>query len=97
MGGKKTPRLKKPPARQCVGCGERKEKKELIRIIRTPEAEIEIDLTGKKNGRGAYICNSTGCLALARKKKSLERSLKVSIPEEVYQELAKEMVQDGNG
>ncbi|HBA97569.1 MAG TPA: DUF448 domain-containing protein, partial [Lachnospiraceae bacterium] len=54
-------RIKKVPMRQCTGCGERKEKKELIRIIRTPENLIEIDFTGKKNGRGAYICNSVEC------------------------------------
>lgn len=78
--------------RQCTGCGVRKEKKELIRIIKTPEDLIEIDFTGKKNGRGAYICNSVECLEIARKRKSLERSLKVTIPEEVYNALEKEMM-----
>ncbi|MDO4166126.1 MAG: YlxR family protein [Eubacteriales bacterium] len=77
--------------RQCTGCGERKEKKELIRIIRTPEEEIQVDFTGKKNGRGAYICNSVECLKLAQKRKALDRSLKLAIPTEVYEELAKEM------
>jgi len=91
MGGKKGMRMKKIPLRQCTGCNRRKEKKDLIRIIRTPDDEIVVDLTGKKNGRGAYICNSTECLQLAKKKKSLERSLKTAIPEEVYQEIAKEM------
>ncbi len=62
-----------------------------VRIIRTPEGEIQVDFTGKKNGRGAYICNSVDCLKLAQKKKSLERSLKTTIPESIYQELAKEM------
>ena len=85
-------RVRKVPMRQCTGCGERKEKKELIRIIKTPEDLIEVDFTGKKNGRGAYICNSTECLKLARKRKSLERSLKTSIPYEVYQQIEKEMV-----
>lgn len=85
-------RVRKVPMRQCTGCGERKEKKELIRIIKTPEDLIEVDFTGKKNGRGAYICNSTECLKLARKRKSLERSLKTSIPDEVYQQIEKEMV-----
>ncbi|MCI5501094.1 MAG: YlxR family protein [Lachnospiraceae bacterium] len=89
-------RVRKVPLRQCTGCGERKEKKELIRIIKTPEDLIEVDFTGKKNGRGAYICNSTECLRLARKRKSLERSLKTSIPDEVYQQIEKEMVSDEN-
>ena len=70
----------------------RRAKKELVRVIRTPEDEITIDFTGKKNGRGAYICNSMECLKMARKKKSLERSLKMTIPEEVYEELEKEMM-----
>lgn len=78
--------------RQCTGCGVRKEKKELIRIIKTPEDLIEVDFTGKKNGRGAYICNSVECLRIAEKRKSLERSLKVTIPAEVYKELEKEMM-----
>ncbi|RKI42828.1 YlxR family protein [bacterium D16-51] len=89
--------VKKVPLRQCTGCGERREKKELIRIIRTPEEEIVVDFTGKKNGRGAYICNSVECLRLARKKKSLERSLNTAIPEQVYQELEKEMCTDEKG
>jgi len=85
-------RVKKVPLRQCAGCGGRKEKKELVRIIRTPGGLVEIDFTGKKNGRGAYICNSAECLKLAIKRKSLERSLKTAIPAEVYKELEKEMV-----
>ena len=92
MGTKNTPRTRKIPMRQCTGCGVRKEKKELIRIIKTPEDLIEVDFTGKKNGRGAYICNSVECLRLAEKRKSLERSLKVTIPAEVYKELEKEMM-----
>lgn len=91
MGEKKGIRPRKIPLRQCIGCGERKEKKQLVRIIKTPEDEIVIDLTGKKNGRGAYICNSTECLRKARKRKSLERSLKMVIPDEIYEELEKEM------
>ncbi|MDD7403394.1 MAG: YlxR family protein [Butyribacter sp.] len=97
MSGKKTVHMKKTPMRQCTGCGERKEKKDLIRIIRTPEGEITVDFSGKKNGRGAYICNSTECLKQAQKKKSLERSLKTDIPENVYQELEKEMSEHENG
>lgn len=96
MGTNNNMRVRKVPLRQCIGCGERKEKKELIRIIKTPEDLIEVDFTGKKNGRGAYICNSTECLRLARKRKSLERSLKTSIPDEVYQQIEKEMVSDEN-
>ncbi len=92
MGTKNTPRTRKIPMRQCIGCGVRKEKKELIRIIKTPEDLIEVDFTGKKNGRGAYICNSVECLRTAEKRKSLERSLKVTIPAEVYKELEKEMM-----
>ena len=78
--------------RQCIGCGDKKDKKELIRVIKTPEGEITVDFTGKKNGRGAYICNSTECLKQAVKKKSLERSLKTPIPKDIYQELEKEMI-----
>ena len=92
MGTKNPPRTRKIPMRQCTGCGVRKEKKELIRIIKTPEDLIEVDFTGKKNGRGAYICNSVECLRIAEKRKSLERSLKVTIPAEVYKELEKEMM-----
>lgn len=88
---------KKMPLRQCVGCGERREKKELLRILRSPDEEILLDITGKKNGRGAYICNSVACLKKAKKKKALERSLKVTIPEEVYKQLEKEMIESECG
>lgn len=81
---------KKIPMRQCVGCGEMKAKKELIRIIKTEE-EVLLDTTGRKNGRGAYICANPECLKKARKSKGLERSLKASIPDEVYENLEKEM------
>lgn len=82
---------KKVPMRQCVGCGEMKSKKELLRVIKTPEEEIVLDTTGRKNGRGAYICASMECLKIAQKKRGLERSLKVSIPEDVYASLEQEM------
>lgn len=82
---------KKVPLRQCTGCREMKSKKEMIRVIKTPEEQIVIDATGKKNGRGAYICNSFSCFEKAKKNKALERSLKVSIPLEVYEELEKEL------
>lgn len=79
--------VKKVPLRKCTGCGEMKNKKELVRVIRTPEDEILIDATGKKNGRGAYICGTPECFAKARKNKGLERSLKTAIPAEVYETL----------
>jgi hypothetical protein len=82
---------KKIPLRQCVGCQEAKSKKDLIRIIKTPEEEVILDATGRKNGRGAYICPNPECLKKAIKSKGLERSLKVSIPKEVYENLEKEM------
>jgi len=83
---------RKVPQRQCIGCGEMKNKKEMIRVIKTPEEGIIIDSTGKKNGRGAYICNSSECLRKAVKTRGLERSLKVSIPHEVYEDLEKELI-----
>ena len=81
---------KKIPMRQCVGCGEMKAKKELIRVLKTEDG-VWLDATGKKNGRGAYICANPECLKKARKSKGLERSLKVAIPDEVYDNLEKEM------
>lgn len=84
---------KKIPQRQCVGCAQMKNKTELIRIIKTPEGEVILDSTGKKNGRGAYICANTECLEKARKTKGIERSLKVVIPDEVYENLDREMSQ----
>ena len=81
---------KKIPVRQCVGCGEMKNKKEMMRVLRTPEGETVLDKTGKKNGRGAYLSISKECLQKARKNKGLERSFKMSIPNEVYDSLEKE-------
>lgn len=83
---------KKIPLRVCTGCGEAKPKKELIRILRTPEGEVVVDATGKKNGRGAYICCRAECFRKARKSKALERSLKVEIPQEMLDTLEKELV-----
>ena len=82
---------KKIPMRKCVGCGEMKEKKEMIRVLKTPEDEIILDTTGIANGRGAYICNSADCLAKAIKNKGLERSLKSQIPEDVSARLKEEL------
>ena len=84
---------KKVPMRQCVGCQEMKSKKEMIRVIRTAEEEFLLDATGKKNGRGAYICPSKECLAKAIKNRGLERSFKQAIPKDVYETLEKEMSQ----
>ena len=87
--------MKKIPLRQCIGCGEMKRKKEMIRELKTTEDEIVIDATGRKNGRGAYICPSMECFKKAVKSKGLERSLKMAIPKEVYEVLEKEMGQIG--
>ncbi|MGN0166516.1 MAG: RNase P modulator RnpM [Acetatifactor sp.] len=81
---------KKIPLRQCVGCGEMKGKKDMMRVLKTAENEICLDVTGKKNGRGAYVCRSRECLQKARKNKGLERSFKMSIPNEVYEALERE-------
>ena len=82
---------KKVPLRQCIGCGESKNKKEMIRILKTPEGEFILDATGRKNGRGAYLCPSKECLRKAIKGKGLERSFKMASPREVYETLEKEM------
>ena len=82
---------KKSPLRQCVGCGEMKSKKELIRILKTEEEGFVLDTTGKKNGRGAYICRNAECLKAARKSKGLDRSFKMAVSDEVYDSLTKEI------
>ena len=81
---------KKIPLRQCVGCGEMKGKKDMMRVLKTAESDICLDVTGKKNGRGAYVCKNEDCLKLARKNKGLERSFKMSISKEVYDTLEEE-------
>lgn len=83
--------VKKVPMRQCVGCGEMKAKKELVRVIKTPEGEVVLDTTGRKNGRGAYLCSNVECLDASVKRKGLERSLKIAIPTAVYEVLKEEM------
>ncbi len=85
---------KKIPMRQCVGCKEMKNKREMMRVLKTAEGPIVIDTTGRKNGRGAYLCMTKECLVKARKNKGLERSFKMSIPDEVYEELEKEFDED---
>ena len=77
--------------RKCIGCQEMKSKKEMLRILKTTEEEVVLDTTGKKNGRGAYICLSRECFEKAAQSKALERSLKMSIPREVYESLKKEI------
>lgn len=81
---------KKIPMRQCVGCGEMKNKKDMMRVLKTSEGSIVLDMTGRKNGRGAYLCMNRECLAKVGKNKGLERSFKMSIPREIYENLEKE-------
>ena len=85
---------KKIPMRQCLGCNEHKPKIELIRILRTPEGEITLDTTGKKSGRGAYICKNPACLKKLRKNRRAESNLGVSIPEEVWDQLEAALAED---
>ena len=82
---------KKVPMRKCVGCGEMKSKKEMMRVLKTADDEFVLDATGKKNGRGAYLCQSKECFAKAVKNRGLERSFKQAIPKEVYDKLEKEL------
>lgn len=85
--------VKKVPMRKCIGCQEMKNKKEMMRVLKTPEGEIVIDLTGRKNGRGAYLCFSKECFEKSIKNKGLERSLKTPIPASVYEKLKEEIDQ----
>ena len=82
---------KKLPVRMCSGCGQHFPKKDLVRVVRSPQGELSVDLTGKKSGRGAYLCQNVECLRNARKARRLERSLACQIPDEVYQRLEEEM------
>ena len=82
---------KKIPQRQCMGCRERKEKRELIRVVRAPDGSVSLDFRGKAPGRGAYICPDMACLKKAIRSKALDRSLEVTIPEEIYARLEQEM------
>ena len=84
---------KKIPLRQCVGCMELKEKKSMMRVLKTPEGDIVLDTTGKKNGRGAYLCQSMECLKKAQKNKGLERSFKMGLSKEIYAGLEKEVTE----
>ena len=82
-------KVKKIPMRQCLGCNEHKPKRELIRVVRTPEGEVVADLTGKKNGRGAYLCHSESCLRRVQKSKRAEKVLECPSPDEVYDSIAR--------
>ena len=82
---------KKIPLRQCLGCREMTPKKELIRVVRSPEGAVSLDFKGKLPGRGAYVCPQAGCLAKARKSRALERAFDVSLPAEVYEGLELQM------
>lgn len=94
--------MKKVPLRKCTGCGEMKEKRELIRVVKAPEkkdengnvvsgGEVSLDLTGRKPGRGAYVCKNTDCFEKARKARRFERSLSCKIPEDVYEQMSAEL------
>ena len=85
------PKVKKIPQRQCVGCREMKDKKALIRVVKSPENEISLDFVGKKPGRGAYVCRDVECLKRARKSRALERAFDTAIPAEVYDALEGQM------
>ena len=92
MNGKK-----KIPKRQCVGCKEMKDKKEMMRVLKTSDGSILLDTSGRKNGRGAYLCMTKECLNKARKNKGLSRSFKMSIPDEIYDRLEKEFEENVQG
>ncbi len=83
---------KKTPIRRCVGCMQAFEKKTLIRVVRSPEGEVSLDFTGKKSGRGAYVCRSAACLKKAIKSKRIEKNLGCAIPDEVYERLEGELL-----
>ena len=88
---------KKIPQRQCMGCRERKAKREMIRVVRGTDGNVSLDFGGKMNGRGAYICPNAECLKKAQRSKALERSLEVEIPAEVYERLTKEIEVESHG
>lgn len=85
------PKVKKIPQRQCVGCREMKDKKSLLRVVKSPEGTVSLDFGGKKPGRGAYVCHSVECLKKARKTRALERAFETAIPPEVYDAMEAEL------
>ena len=91
MQEKNTAKKKKLPERKCLGCGESKPKSELARVVRAPDGSVSLDLTGRKSGRGAYVCKDVECLKKCRKAKRIERSLEVEIPDTVWDALEKEL------
>ena len=95
MGQKEQITQKKIPMRQCLGCNQHKPKKELLRVLRTPDGEILLDFTGKRSGRGAYICYDTKCFRAARKSGRIAKSLEVSVPDEIWDRMEGEL--DGYG
>ena len=88
-------KVKKIPMRQCLGCNQHKEKRELIRVVRDPEGNVSLDFVGKKSGRGAYICPASSCLKKARKARRIESALECAIPEEVYDAMEASLVESG--
>ena len=90
-------KVKKIPQRQCVGCREMKNKRDLIRVVRAPEGTISLDFKGKLPGRGAYVCPDPACLAKARKSRALERAFETAIPAEVYDQLERQLGEGGDG
>ena len=85
---------RKIPQRMCLGCREHKDKKELVRVVRSPEGTVSVDLTGKKNGRGAYVCRSKDCLKKARKQKAISKALNCEITDEVFEQLLEQIEED---
>lgn len=85
------PAKRKIPLRKCTGCNEMKPKQELVRVVRSPEGEVSLDLTGKKPGRGAYVCHNQTCLSKARKAKRFEKAFDCAIPDEVFDRMEREM------
>jgi predicted RNA-binding protein YlxR (DUF448 family) len=86
-----TMKPRRVPLRKCTGCGEMKPKKELVRVVKSPEGEISLDLTGRKAGRGAYVCPKAECLAAARKAHRLEKAFECAIPAAVYDQMEEEL------
>lgn len=89
--------MRKIPQRKCIACQQHKEKKGLIRVVRTPEGEVKIDPTGKAAGRGAYLCRQSECFKLAKKAKAFQRALKVNVLDDVYDKLEQEWIHSSNG
>ncbi len=89
------PANRKIPLRKCTGCNEMKPKKELVRVVRSPEGEISLDLTGKAPGRGAYVCRNAECLKIARKARRFERAFSCAIPDEVFDRMEGELKNEG--